>query len=69
MKVLRTKGFPFINMDMCKKSDISECLDDLKDSSDKGKQIIGKTEVFSEEPCPSCTALCKISAMDDPAEL
>ena len=30
VKVLRKKGFPFINVDICRLPDFKECLDELK---------------------------------------
>ena len=43
IKVVRTKGFPFINVDICKKKDLKKCLEDFQEDEEKGKQLLSKT--------------------------
>ena len=56
-----------MNVDLCKKKDVRDCLEEFQEDKEKGKQIISKTEIFKEDPCQDCIGLAKISAVDDPA--
>ncbi len=63
IKFTRNKGFPFVAFAKCNQgSDYQKCMDDLVNSVDKGKQLVSKTESFTEEPCEKCIIFIKISA-------
>lgn len=31
IKIVRKKGFPFVNIDICKKKDVKECIEEFQD--------------------------------------
>jgi hypothetical protein len=64
-KITRLTGFPFIKIKKCPNRDeYMQCMDDFKNDEDKGKQIVTKTESFTEEACPMCIFLFKFSTME-----
>lgn len=63
IKFTREKGYFYVKIAVCKNDNMDNyqtCLEELKDSSDKGKQIITKTEEFGEEPCARCIVFIKL---------
>jgi hypothetical protein len=68
-KITRVSGFPFILIKKCaKKDEDKQCMESFKNSSEKGKQIVVKTESFEEEVCMECIYLFKFSSVE-PAKL
>ena len=48
-KVTRISGFPFVFIKKCAvKEEYQQCMEDFKNSTEKGKQIVVKTEAFQE---------------------
>lgn len=63
IKFTRNKGFPFVSFAKCTQgNDYEQCLEDLVKSKDKGKQLVSKTESFTEEPCEKCIIFIKLTA-------
>jgi hypothetical protein len=63
VKFTRNKGFPFVKFAKCNEGDdFEQCLENIESATDKGKQLVSKTESFSEEPCAKCIIFIKISA-------
>ena len=56
---------------MCKQDkdkSYESCLEEIKDSNDKGRKVVAKTEEFGEEPCDKCIVFVKLQA-DEQAEV
>ena len=68
VKIIRTSGFPFYIEKPCMEKKLDECIDDFKDDTEKGTQILTKVAGYSAKPCKKCYQLFKISTEEDPAE-
>lgn len=68
IKFTRNRGFPFIQIVVCSaKDDYDDCLEN-SDKKTAKKQMVTKTEMYSEEPCSDCIIFIEIST-EESAEL
>ncbi len=56
---MRTNGFPYVSIIRCDKKDQMDCLEQLEEKG-KGKQLVTKTEIFSEKACLGCKVYVRL---------
>ncbi len=63
-KIIRTRGYPYLDIKKCNADSLKECQEAFIASREWGKQLVKKTEQFSEDPCLKCIYYLKFQAME-----